>query len=414
MTDRRADSGPTSVDLSSVRSVETADVYKGTQRAAILTRRAAGVELAYRKDYLASEAEPICGSIPLSTAPYIAPSGAVPAFFAGLLPEGRRLNALRQAIKTSADDEFSLLLAVGADPIGDVSVLPAGSAPTRSDPGLDVQSPIDEVRFTDLLGQVGIVDAVALPGVQDKASVKGMSLPIGHRDHQYILKIGPPEHPNIVLNEAHFLQLARDAGLSTTNFSVVHDVEQRPGLLVQRFDRVPQADGAPTRLECEDACQLLGRWPADKYNLSTEVVANALIARCDAKIIAARDIVAQLVFAWLTGNGDVHTKNISVLRSSDGERRISPAYDLPSTVPYGDITLALPIGGSTSAISRRQWIDLGATLGLREKAATKIIDGLLDATESLASDLASGVLPFNEAVLRAWTKQLRNRRQLLQ
>ncbi|HHU66493.1 MAG TPA: hypothetical protein GXZ33_01375 [Corynebacterium sp.] len=30
-----------------------------------------------------------------------------------MLPEGRRLTALRTAVKTSADDEFSLLLAVG-------------------------------------------------------------------------------------------------------------------------------------------------------------------------------------------------------------------------------------------------------------------------------------------------------------
>ena len=44
-----------------------------------------------------------------------------------LLPEGRRLGALRRAVKTSADDELSLLLAVGADAIGDVQVVPSGT-----------------------------------------------------------------------------------------------------------------------------------------------------------------------------------------------------------------------------------------------------------------------------------------------
>ena len=35
---------------------------------------------------------------------------SLPAFFAGLPPEGRRRTALRQGVETSADDELSLLL----------------------------------------------------------------------------------------------------------------------------------------------------------------------------------------------------------------------------------------------------------------------------------------------------------------
>lgn len=39
------------------------------------------------------------------------------------------------------------------------------------------------------------------------------------------------------------------------------------------------------------------------------------------------------VFAWLTGNGDLHAKNVSVLQQA-GEWRIAPIYDAPPTVPY--------------------------------------------------------------------------------
>jgi serine/threonine-protein kinase HipA len=42
-------------------------------------------------------------------------SGALPAFFSGLLPEGHRLTVLKNAVKTSLGDELSLPLAVGAD-----------------------------------------------------------------------------------------------------------------------------------------------------------------------------------------------------------------------------------------------------------------------------------------------------------
>lgn len=398
--------------FSDARSVDQAEVYKNGILAALLVRTGAGVELRYRSDYLAAAGQPLCATLPLSPDPYLSTSGAVPSFFAGLLPEGRRLTALRLAVKTSADDEFSLLLAVGSNPIGDVFVLPQGAEPQDTDPLLNIQTPIESVRFSDLLDRVGIVDPVALPGVQDKASVAGLSLPIGHRDDQFILKIDPPEHPNIVLNEAYFLQLATNAGLPTTKFAQVTDLDGRPGLLVQRFDR-QSSSGAQLRLECEDACQLLGRWPADKYNVTAELAAEALIGRCDAGIVAARDVLRQLVFAWLTGNGDVHAKNLSVLRNDAGERRIAPAYDLPSTIPYGDLTMALSIGGKASGISRRQWIDFGSRLGVREAATSKLIEHLLAATERVSEDLMSGALPFNETVVRGWTKELRNRRNLL-
>jgi serine/threonine-protein kinase HipA len=58
----------------------------------------------------------------------------VPPFFAGLLPEGARLVALITRLKTSAADEFSLLVAVGGDTIGDVRVLPEGAAPEEPEP----------------------------------------------------------------------------------------------------------------------------------------------------------------------------------------------------------------------------------------------------------------------------------------
>jgi serine/threonine-protein kinase HipA len=47
-------------------------------------------------------------------------------FFAGLLPEGLRFEALVRAAKTSRDDLFSLLLLAGSEAIGDVRVMAIG------------------------------------------------------------------------------------------------------------------------------------------------------------------------------------------------------------------------------------------------------------------------------------------------
>ena len=90
----------------------------------------------YTPEYLANPGLGVATTLPSTDQPVVTPAGAVPAYFAGLLPEGRRLTALRSAIKTSVDDDLSLLLAVGADPVGDVQILPTGVAPHVPDPSL--------------------------------------------------------------------------------------------------------------------------------------------------------------------------------------------------------------------------------------------------------------------------------------
>jgi hypothetical protein len=66
--------------------------------------------------------------------PVVTTGGAVPPFFAGLLPEGVRLGVVTSSTKISADDHLTLLLAIGADIIGNVRVLPAGAEPPQSRP----------------------------------------------------------------------------------------------------------------------------------------------------------------------------------------------------------------------------------------------------------------------------------------
>lgn len=395
-----------------IRSVVAADVYKAGRLAAQLLREPSGVEFRYLPGYVEIGGRPVARSLPLSNEPLITPAGAVPPFFAGLLPEGRRLSNLRRAIKTSADDEFSLVLAVGSDPVGDVQIVPEGVVPADDVPLLDGVTPLNELRFADLLSDAGIVDPSALAGVQDKASARGLSVPVGTTDDRFILKLDPPEFPHIVANEAYFLSLARSAGLPTVDATVVTDIDGRTGLVVRRFDRLPGTDGSVQRLEVEDACQLLGRWPADKYNVRAEVMTSVVVEACTAGPVAARDVFAQLVFAWLTGNGDVHAKNISVLTAVGGECRVAPAYDLPSTAPYGDRTLALSMTGRADGLSRRRLLEFAAAIGLRERAAVRVVDDLLDATAGVIDDLRGGALPFNDRTITDTVAVLRNRRQL--
>ena len=152
-------------------------MYKRGRLAARLTRVDGGVQFAYLPGYLDGAGPAVASTLALDDRPVVTARGAVPPFFAGLLPEGRRLTNLRRAVKTSADDDLSLLVAVGGDPVGDVQV-------NRS---------FAEVTFTDVLEQAGVVDPHALAGVQDKASARMLSVPVAQRGRRFILKIDPPE-----------------------------------------------------------------------------------------------------------------------------------------------------------------------------------------------------------------------------
>ena len=396
-----------SEDLARYVAVSSADVYKGGRHAGTLTRIDGGVEFRYLDAYLSGDGPAVATTLPRSDEPVRTGAGAVPPFFAGLLPEGRRLIGLQRAVKTSADDELSLLLVVGRDTVGDVQVVPAGERPTLPEPSVAVDTDWSEVRFADLLDAAGI-DRVAIPGVQDKVSAGMIALPLAARGERYILKLDPPEFPHVVEDEAFFLARARQAKIPTAEARVVRDADDRPGLLVTRFDRRLGVDGEIEMVACEDACQVAGRWPADKYRLSSEEVALALIDRCAAGVVAGLNLFRQFCFAWLTGNGDLHAKNVSIVRGPGAEWRVSPAYDLPSTLPYGDTSFALALQGATTNLSRRRLLAFGVAIGVPIRAAEEALEGILERLAALEREV--GGLPFPQKTIADLRAAIRYRR----
>lgn len=399
--------------LDDLRDVERASVLKRGIAAATLTRGREGATFRYLPDYLESEGEPIATTLPLAVEPVVSPAGgALPPFFSGLLPEGRRLTALRQATKTSADDELTLLLAVGGDAVGDVQVIPEDEGESGApEPLLQVES-WDAVRFSGLpeaRGQRGAIDRVGIPGVQDKISTAMIHLPVARRHERFILKLDPPEFPHLVQNEAFFLGAAHASGLDVPDWELVRDADGEPGLLVRRFDRVADAGGGPQALAQEDACQVLGRYPADKYRVTSEEVVAALSEVCQARPVAALTLIRQLAFAYLSCNGDAHAKNFSVRQLPSGEWRVTPAYDLPSSHPYGDTTMALPLNGRRKEdIGRRDFVELGQAVGVPERAVSRALDALRDAVDGWIDGIAE--LPFDSAVNRKLRRAIEYRR----
>lgn len=377
----------TTLGEADLRDVASADVYIGDELAAHLTR---GSGDTIRFDYV-PEQRPLAGRVRDRSVswsllrsgeyPMVTTGGSVPAFFAGLLPEGVRLGVVTSSTKTSVDDHLTLLLAVGADTIGNVQVFPSGIIPVRPSPMFDPERDTDfHAVFTRLTGSVE-ADPVGLAGVQPKVSASMPSAPTQTKAGAAILKLNPTQYPRLVENEHFFMTMASACGLRAARTSLLHDSSGRSALIVTRFDR-----SAERRIEQEDACQIANIYPASKYRIKMETALTNLAEACarggGSKVAALAELLKTVVFSWLIGNGDLHGKNLSIY-NPDGVWQPSPAYDLLCTQPYAGWRdpMALSLYGRANKLSRKYFVEAGERLGLRERAVDRMIDALVDAAE---------------------------------
>ncbi len=376
-------------DLTELRDVDRAVVGKAGRAAGTLTREGDDVVFRYEDDYLADPlAPPLAWTLPKSDEPRRATGGAVLPFFAGLLPEGLRLTALQTATRTSIDDHVTLLLAVGQDAIGDVTVRPEGepeAVPTALwQPGSSTS--LREVFAAATSTDPDVVDRSGLPGVQVKVSALMESTPVATTTGPAILKLDPQATPGLVRNEHFVMSMAQACGLLTARQQLVSDASGEQGLLVERFDRGVD-DGVVRRFAQEDACQVLGKYPAAKYRITAQEAFRALRTVVEAwggsgsaTALRALELYA---FSYLVGNGDLHAKNLSVGADASGVWALTPAYDLLCTQPYlhWKDRMALPLLGRDSKVTRRHLRESAEHLGVPVRALDRVLDRMLGYAE---------------------------------
>lgn len=373
---------------------KSAQVFRGANLIGKITRTQSGSVFEYDSDFLNS----LPPDLSEKGATYQLPYSKIRTethgvnlhpYFAGLLPEGLRLKALVQKVKTSEDDLLSLLIASGADCIGDISVLPEdvplSKDKHKSKAAVDVTK-LSEVNFSDLFQQSissgNFSDEINLPGIQNKLSASMISFPVhGKKDkHTYILKLGSPDFPRIIENESFFLAMARACGLIVNEAEIVKDATDTPGLLVKRFDREPvKRSQNILAIHQEDACQFLNRYPADKYLLSLSEIAGGIQKFCTAPILEIAKLIRLKAFSYLIANGDLHAKNISIHTVPNSDLiALTPAYDVLSTLPYGDQRMALKLDGRDDNIRRKDFVAFGNRHFVKEKVTLAILDEICD------------------------------------
>ncbi|TDX79636.1 serine/threonine-protein kinase HipA [Neorhizobium sp. R1-B] len=307
---------------------------------------------------------------------------ALPAFFANLLPEDKLREAMEKhhAGSVRAGNDFDLLVALGSDLPGAVRVVPSDGTVMRLD-NLPASKP--KARFS-------------LAGVQMKLSVikntgkgGGLTLPLGDDQGSYIAKFPSTSFPGVSENEYANLSLAEAIGMEVPERELVEQSEFEgipkefetlsagKVLLVKRFDRGANGE----RIHIEDFAQVFGVYPSRKYEgAAYHDIAAALNVAVSST--AALEFVRRLALAAITGNGDMHLKNWSLIYRETGDKpQLAPVYDVLSTVPYIPAdAMALSLAGERhfKALNVQRWKAFSNRARLPEAA---VLGAVVDTVE---------------------------------
>lgn len=200
---------------------------------------------------------------------------------------------------------------------------------------LPYDSPASNTETDELFEESRI--GMSISGVQEKFSVlleknKLRLVNEGERG-VYILKPTPgvgKKPDEMPANEHLTMQIARQIyGIETAENAIIFFKNGAKAYITKRFD--VKEDG--TKLAQEDFASLAGRTPQThgehyKYSGNYLELFQLIEAHLPAYKLESPKLLKLLVFNYLFSNGDAHFKNFSLLETSLGDYRLSPAYDL--------------------------------------------------------------------------------------
>ncbi len=280
-----------------------------------------------------------------------------------------------------------------------------------------------EFNWNDIQDRImGLPAGFSISGVQPKGFVgrdkNNLLAPNRDIESMYIIKpfldsrrtlhIDSPANEHLTMTMANQL-----FNISTAKCGLVKFANGEPAYLTRRFDR----DKEGNALGQEDFVSVLNATPGTndhglyKYNSFTyEDVGNRLNPADQIRFIRI------LVFNFLTGNGDAHLKNLSLLESADGDMLLSPSYDLMNTkLHINDSKIAmnlfkemertkLNLLTKTYNYKIGDFLELGKRLNVRDRILLQIEkefraakeDMLLFVNKSFLSD--AGKIKYKEVV----------------
>ncbi len=388
---------------------KTLDVYLHENLVGYLIQDDGGQTLfEYSQNWLEHPfSSPLSQSLPLRRQPFM--SKECRGFFAGVLPEEHKREVIARNLGISARNDYAMLDRIGGECAGAITFLPAKEQVLE---GHNEYHRVGDAELADILRTLPRRPLMAgekwgrlsLAGAQDKIAVhvsgNDISIPIGNTPSTHIIKPAIAQFKDIVFNEAVCMILTRNIGLPTANVEV-RNVQGIDYLLVERYDRVKDSEGMVQRVHQEDFCQALGVVPEKKYQSeggpSLPQCFDLLRHVSVAPVIDLQRFLDAVIVNVLIGNHDAHAKNFSLLYGENHSIRLSPLYDVLSTVCYPELSphMAMNIGGQSVSdqLLPRHFETLAKEAGLAKPLVIKRIPVLADTVLSHLPEINDTIAP---------------------
>lgn len=243
-----------------------------------------------------------------------------------------------------------------------------------------------------------------LSGIQIKApmslTANGALVPAIDQPFTHILKpAGTAGFEALPIVEWLCLELGRAAGFEVPDAALIDMPDgMAPALLVERFD-IRRGPDDKRRLALEDFCSILDLPTSAKYDGTIERMARGLRPLSTDPAADLDTLFRRAVFAWLIADGDMHLKNLAMLKTAEvGAKtfttvRFAPLYDAVTTRVFpglGVDRMALKLNGKDDRLTRQDFLALARTISLTLGDAEAAIDEI---TQRLASEAKKLRLP---------------------
>jgi len=260
------------------------------------------------------------------------------------------------------------------------------------------EAPLLEYRHEDLdqLAEQIIRAQTSLTGVQPKLSLnlskhEGCSrLTVVGLWGDYIFKPQTDVYPQLPENEDLTMHLAEVIKIRVVPHSLIRLADGKLGYITKRIDRTKNGE----KIDMEDMCQLTLHPTEYKYKGSHEQIAKVIKQHCDMPKLDLTNYMQVLLFCFVTGNNDMHLKNFSLYRPSNGYQ-LTPAYDLINVAianPEDKEELALSLSGKKSNLKLNDFLRSASTMGLEANVVLRLIDNMRKAIPKWKSLIHSSFL----------------------
>lgn len=207
----------------------------------------------------------------------------------------------------------------------------------------------------------------------------------------YILKPPTAHYENLPELEDVTMHLAEIAGITTVPHSLIRLQSGELAYITKRVDRAKK-----DKLHMEDMCQLTERLTEHKYRGSHEQVGKAIVKYSVNPILDMINFFEQVVFAFLTGNADMHLKNFSLLDRPGIGYTLCPAYDMVASslvVKGDDEELALTLNGKKRNLRKKDFQEAMNHFDIDAKAMQNIYTRFADKLHDWHNFIDSCFLP---------------------